>query len=1117
MNCSNCHSDNPDTGTFCGVCGTRLRQVCPKCEFPNLPGDKFCSGCGERLEEKQVTGRIDLSTEGERRQITVLFSDLSRYTFLSESIDPEEVKDLMSCVFGEIVQVVTRYRGYTHKFVGDAIMVLFGLPASREDDPIRAIRAAKEFHRLVESLSPRFKGKLNQPLLIHSGINTGLVVTGSLVQGSEGAEIVGEAVNVATRLMGLAKPGEILVGPETYRQVQGHFDFEALGSLQIRGKTEPVQAYKVLSVKEEPITIHRFAGLRADFIGREAELSRLDDAIRRLGEGKTTIVTLCGEAGSGKSRLVEHFKGTLDLNAIEWREGHAYAYAQNIPYFPLIDLLNRTWHIQEADGPEVVGVKIEIAVERLNLRKEDVVPYIGRLYGLDYPELAEVSPESWKFNLREAVKAILRAISARRPTLFCLEDLHWADPSSIDLFRYILSDLAYPVLFLSVYRPPFSLIANDQLNALQNVRQEIHLGDLSSREAQDMLGSLLKTNALTSELKSLVQQKAEGNPFYLEEVVNALIETGILKPENGSWRLIGSIRQTDVPTTVQGVISARIDRLEGKTKRILQEASVIGRAFVHELLQRVTEFREEIDDRLSDLQKLDLVRITSLHPNVEYTFKHALTQEVVYNSLLKKDRQKIHEKVAVAIEDIFKERLAEFYETLAFHFVEALAVDKAIAYLIKSGEKGLNQYALDESQKHFKEAYGILSRREPRSNQEELLLIEVLLKWSIVFYYRGDFAELTDLLIAHKELAESIGDKAKLGMYYASLGFALRCREEFEESYRYLRMALELGEEITSPLVIGYACSQLGWTCAELGLLDEAVQFGERARDISKLLVSDHFLTCVSYLALGQAYWYRGDSKKAFEVGKTLVEFGDRHAHARSTVCGYYTMGHSHFIAGDLPSAIGCYKKAVDVSTDPYYSYFPRTTLGYAYVSDGQFEKAEKVIKEVYAFSRNSGVETIGTAAHGLLGMVMTGMGNLSGGIRRLEDVRKIFSDKKRRCLYAASENTLGRVYLQVAHGNKRRDISLILRNLKFLSTNLFVASKKAEIHFNRAVETARVIGAKSILAQAYFNLGQLYRARKNPEKARIYFSQAVSLFERCRAETYLQQARKALASLDPP
>ncbi|MCG6534317.1 MAG: tetratricopeptide repeat protein, partial [Syntrophales bacterium LBB04] len=705
--------------------------------------------------------------------------------------------------------------------------------------------------------------------------------------------------------------------------------------------------------------------------------------------------------------------------------------------------------------------------------------------------------------------------SARGPTLICLEDLHWADPSSIDLFRYIVSDLAYPVFILCVYRPSFSLIPSEQLHMPEGLYQEIRLRDLTAREAEDMLGSLLKTNALSPELKGFVQQKAEGNPFYLEEVVSSLIETGILRWENGNWQLTRAIRQIDVPTTVQGVISARIDRLESKTKRLLQEASVIGRIFPHALLQRVTEFREEIDGCLRALQELDLLRIESLYPNLEYSFKHALIQEVVYQSLLRKDRQKVHERIGIAIEEIFKDRLGELYETIAFHFVEAQALDKAMFYLIRSGEKGLAQYALDESRKYFREAYQILSNREPRSREEDELLVEVLLKWAIVFYYRGDFAELTDLLIAHKQLAESIGDPAKLGKYYASLGFALRCREEFEESYRYLRKALQLGEQLNDPSVIGYACSQLGWTCAELGLLDEAVQFGERARDISKVLVSDHFLTCISYFGLGQAYWYKGDSGKAYEVGEALVEFGNRHAHARSIVCGYYNIGHSHFISGDLPAAIEYYEKAIEVSIDPYYSQIPKTMLGYAYVSAGEFERAEEVIKEVQTFSANSGVEIIGTAAHGIFGMVMAGTGHFSEGIRRLEDVRKIFFEKKRRCLYAASENTLGRVYLHVAYGKRARDVSLVLKNIKFLARNALMARKKAEAHFTRAAETAKVIGAKGILAQAYFNLGQLYAARNKPEKARLFFTQSMTLFERCEAKQYLGQAREALASLE--
>jgi tetratricopeptide (TPR) repeat protein len=351
-------------------------------------------------------------------------------------------------------------------------------------------------------------------------------------------------------------------------------------------------------------------------------------------------------------------------------------------------------------------------------------------------------------------------------------------------------------------------------------------------------------------------------------------------------------------------------------------------------------------------------------------------------------------------------------------------------------------------------------------------------------------------------------------MYYASLGFALRCREEFNESYQVLRKALEIGEEIHSPQVIGYACSQLGWTCAELGLLDEAVHFGERAREICVQVESDYFLFCISLFGLAQAYWYRGDSKKAMEIGKDLLEFGKRNSHIRSMVCGHWSMGHSHFIRGDFPSATECYKQAVEISVDPYYSQIPRTMLGYTYVSNRQFDKAEEVLKEVQRFSEKFGAEIIGTAAHGLLGMVLTGTGHLSDGVELLEDVRKTFFEKNRRCLYAASENTLGRVYFEIAHGTAPKDPWMIARNLGFLAKTVPFASKKAEGYFTRAAEAAKAIGAKSILAQSYLNLGLLYKAKDKKDKARRFLDEAIGLFEQCEADVYLKQAREALASL---
>jgi hypothetical protein len=270
---------------------------------------------------------------------------------------------------------------------------------------------------------------------MHSGINTGLVVAGESDPGKGLHGLLGDAINVASRLSGLAQPGEILVGRETHGQAEGHFVFETLDPAAVKGKSEEIQRYKVVSPKDRPVTVHRPSGLRADLIGRKAEMTQLEEGVRRLRDGKGTIISICGDAGTGKSRLVEDLRAALDLEEILWLEGHAHAYSQNIPYFPLIDLLNRAWAIEEGDPPERVKEKVESNLDPLIGKSKDVVPYIGGLYALKYPEVEEVSPELWKSRLFEAVSAVLGALTRRRPTVICLQDLHWADPSTLDLLR----------------------------------------------------------------------------------------------------------------------------------------------------------------------------------------------------------------------------------------------------------------------------------------------------------------------------------------------------------------------------------------------------------------------------------------------------------------------------------------------------------------------------------------------------------------------------------------------------------------------------------------------------------------------------------------------------------
>ena len=1109
MKCPKCQFDAAEGAKFCKKCGAKLDLNCPSCGHSYESDCLFCEECGHDLTPSSVkpTPSIELSKEekkfeklepepqGERKHVTVLFSDLCGYTAMSERLDPEEVKGIMDRIFGEIAQVVIKYDGCIDKFIGDAVMALFGVPKSHEDDPVRAIHTAQEIHNLVEAISPQLEDRVGQPLSMHSGISTGLVVTGQVDQEKGTHGVSGDTINLASRLTSLAKPGEILVSPDTYCQSEGHFTFEDFGLTQVKGKAEPVQVYRVQSTKESPVTTHRPSGFRSDLIGRNVELSQLEEGVQRLRAGESTVFAICGDAGTGKSRLVEEFRATLDLQEIQWREGHAYAYSQNIPYFILIDLLNRAWQIKEGDNTTKVRVKVETAIEQLLGEKKDIVPYVGSLWSLSYPGIESVSPQFWKSRLQDGVQAILTALTQRAPAVICLEDIHWADPSSVELFRYILSDLKYPAIFLCIYRPPFGLFTSHQISALGKLYREIRLQDLSTSETQDMLQSLLKTGAIPPDLEKFIQQKVEGNPFYLEEVINSLIESQTLSRDNGIWKLTRPISESDIPPTVNGVISARLDHLETDMKRILQEASVIGRSFPYEILKAITELKECLDRCLTGLERIDLIRTRSFQPELDYIFKHALTQEVAYNGLLKKERREIHERVAIVIEQLPRERLSEFYETLAFHFKHGQSIHKAIDYLVKSGEKSLNRYAVEESHQYFKEAFDILSDKPDKTKEEEGLLIDILIKWAFVFYYRGDFRVLTDILSAHEVLAESLDDKARLGMFYAWFGCSKYISGKAKDSYQYLLKALQLGEEIEDQRVIGYACAWLTWTCADLGRLDEAITYGERAQEISKYFKSDQYLYFKSLSGSGYAYYLMGNHKRAAEIGEALLEYGRTKASIRGLVMGYVTVGYSHIAIGDFHSAVECFIRAIQTSKDPYYSQFPRVFLGLSYLSIGQLKEAEDAANEILDYAQEFGCWGIGTGAKAILGCTAILKGSMSEGQQLIDEAIHQAEEEGWRCLHTTIEYVQGKIFT-------------------FLEATVPFAGEKASDYLNKAIVRAEEIGAKGILGEAYLTLGQFYSTKGNKDRSIECMCKAIDLFEQSEVEVYLQQAKEALNSL---
>jgi len=526
---------------------------------------------------------------------------------MTERLDPEEVKRIIGRIFGEIGKVINRYEGFIEKYAGDAVMALFGVPDAHEDDPLRAIRAAKEIHRIVETISPEVEKSIGQSISMHTGINTGLVVTGevNMEKGIHG--VAGDTLNVASRLSSIAEAGEILVGQEVFRQTFGHFVFQGKGPVKVKGKAEPLLVYTVVSPREEPAFLHGFSVLRAQLIGRKPEMMELTEALANLKKGTGRIFSIFGDAGTGKSRLVEEFRAGTDGSKIQWLECHAYPYTQNIPYFPLMDLLNRLFGIEEEDPQDTVRQKIESGILSLVGEGDGIIPYVGSLYAIDYPEAAEVSPEFWKVKLQETMKTVLSALALRPPTVFLLEDLHWADPSFVELLRHTLLEVREPAIVLCVYRPTFSLFTSYQRRGLGKIYKEIQLQPLSPSEAQDMLTSLLLTDRIPPEVRRFVQEKAEGNPFYLEEMVNSLIESEILVREGENWRLTGPIRDSTVSSTIHGIIAGRLDRLEKESKRVLQEASVIGRSFLYEILQRISKLQQEMDKCLRSLEQMDLI------------------------------------------------------------------------------------------------------------------------------------------------------------------------------------------------------------------------------------------------------------------------------------------------------------------------------------------------------------------------------------------------------------------------------------------------------------------------------------------------------------------------------
>jgi class 3 adenylate cyclase/tetratricopeptide (TPR) repeat protein len=1089
-------------------------MACPDCGTVILSSDRFCAECGRELKSPERFPKTQEEVPAERKHVTALFADISGYTAIGERLDPEELKDIVGPLIGEMAQVVIKYQGSIEKFAGDQIMALFGFPRAHEDDPVRAVRTATEIHRVAEETSQKVQEAIGQPLAVHIGINSGLAVTGQADFHHVTHHIAGDAINVASRLCNLAKAGETLVGQTTYTQAVGFYSFEPLEPVKVKGKSKPIQVYRLLGPKELPKKTHGVSDLRAELIGRSKEMATLAQAVDRLFKGTATFIAICGEAGTGKSRLIEEFKATLDLKTVNWIEGHAYNYTQNISYYPLIDLINRELGIEESDTPEKVAERLEARVDELVGAREDVASYLGSLLSLNYPEAAGVSPEFWKSRLHRAVQAILAAQTKKAPTVICLEDLHWSDATFLDFLRSTHIQQRATAITLCTYRPPLKLFSKQEISLMGEAYQEIRVQDLSLADTHRMVESILKTDAIPEELRRYIQERVGGNPFYLEEMLNSLIESGTLLRRLGGWQLARAIIDSDIPPTVHAVISGRIDRLEGPAKHLLQEASVIGRTVPYEILKKITEYPAILDRSLADLERLDLIRRPA-QSEQEYYFKHALIQEVVYSSLLKRDRQAMHQRIGLVMEQVFQDRLSEIYETLSIHFKHSELTQKALHYLIESGRKSLGKYAVQESHHYYQEAFEILGKIPGKSEEEKKRLVDFLNEWAQVFYYRGDFKGFTKLLLDHKELAESIKDKARLGIYYGWLGFALFGSGKVRDSYEYSSKALKLGEEIGSYPIIGLALANLTWACAELKLLDQGIQYGIEAEKIARLYELEPMIFFQSLSGMGMIYLFKGNSEKNFEIGRKLLDYGESHSNLRSIVVGHIITGYGCYTKGDFNRAIECCKKAIELLNDPLFSEWPKLFLCMNYLINDQIEEVEGLIREILPFCKDLGIDYIVTAAQVLRGAVLVAKGQLSEGIKILEKDLRIFEDNGRFFSLYVMETALAEIYFRIASRVRALKLTDAVKNLGFIITKLPFSKHRAEAYLNKVIQVGREVESQGFVqGQALLNLGCLHQLNEKTASARECFVEALQILEQCTAETCLQQAQEALASV---
>jgi len=631
MKCPKCQFENPEGAKFCVECGNKIEIICPNCSSVNSPSFKFCSECGQKLSLPSEAAPKDLSfdekltkiqkylpkgltekilsqrdrIEGERKQVTVMFSDMEGFTSLSERLGPEEAYNVMDQVYEILIHKVHDYEGTVNEFTGDGIMALFGAPIALEDAPQRAIRSAYAIHREITRFSDKVKREKQNipPIKMRIGIHTGPVVVGTLGNDLRVEfKAVGDTVNLASRIEGLAVPGSTYVSEDTFKLTEGLFRFEALGQRKVKGKEEPINAYRVIapSTRRTRFDVSAEKGL-TPFVGRERELELLLDGFERSKAGHGQAFSIVSEAGVGKSRLLYEFRKAVSAEDVTFQEGKCLSYSRDVTYHPVIDIVKSNFDIKEGDRDFEIREKLERGLKILDAEKVSTLPYLLELLSVRDSGVDPIalSPEARKDRIIEALKRINFKASQIRPLILAVEDLHWIDKSSEDTLKALLDSISGERIFLIfTYRPEFV-----HTWGTKSYHSQLNLNRLSNRESLAIMTHLLSTENIESDLEDLILEKTEGVPFFIEEFIKSLKDLRLIEKRDRKCCLTKELEELAIPSTIQDVIMARVDTMPEGVKDLFQIGSVIEREFRFELIEKVSGLSEqELLSRLSALK-----------------------------------------------------------------------------------------------------------------------------------------------------------------------------------------------------------------------------------------------------------------------------------------------------------------------------------------------------------------------------------------------------------------------------------------------------------------------------------------------------------------------------------